>query len=144
MALFVALLASTAACASAQRATPAVAPRSTTLVDDNLDPNIVAAYIKSQLPRVKDCYDTALLTNRDLAGRVVMVWTIDLTGATQGITVESNTMQEGNVAACVEELIRGWRFPAPKRETVEVTFPFVFQMNDQQSGAVAPSPATPS
>ena len=79
--------------------------------DPELDPRAVAQVVRSQLPKVKECWTRSLKTNPTLAGRVVMHWTIDADGLPFNISVESNSMQPSAVPDCVRALIEAWRLP---------------------------------
>jgi len=91
-----------------------------------MGPHEVAEYVKRHLPQVKACHQRALETNPKLSGKVVIHWTIDAHGATRNVGVESNTMEASSTPACLQTLIKKWRFVKPCRN-VEVSFPFVFQ-----------------
>lgn len=107
-------------------ASPSPTPPETPTVTGDLDPQLVAAHVRSQLPKVKACYEQALANNRELVGKIAMHWTIDTEGVTRGIVVESNTMQPSSVPDCVKAVIAAWRFPQPTGGPVDVSFPFVF------------------
>jgi hypothetical protein len=98
--------------------------------DPELDPAAVARYVRSQLPRVKECWTRSLRTTPTLAGKVVLHWTIDADGLPFDISVESNTMQASPVPDCIRALIEAWRFPKPSGGHVEISFPFVFKLDD--------------
>jgi hypothetical protein len=115
---------------SAPRPNPSAAsqpPKRATAVDGELDPGMVAGYVRSQLPRVKDCYERSLRTSPTLFGKIAMRWTVDADGVPRQVGVESNTMPPSAVPGCLQTLIEGWRFPKPPGGSVEVSFPFVFQ-----------------
>lgn len=60
------------------------------------------------------------------SGSVVMSWAIEPDGRTSGVKVAKGQEHAG-MARCLEELIKGWRFPSysgPKMEPIE--FPFQF------------------
>jgi hypothetical protein len=95
----------------------------------DLDPGMVARYVKSRLRDVKVCYETELKKNPKLSGQFFIHWTIDGAGATRNIYLVSNTMPDAKVADCVMALVPAWRFPAPTGGSVDVKFPFVFRAN---------------
>jgi TonB family protein len=108
-------------------------------MDGILDSAAVANQVRSRVGGVRHCYDQELVKNRTLAGKVVVHWTIDLAGTTRDVSVESAAPPMGQVAACVVELVKRWRFvPEPKDTTVEISFPFVFQSADGQGTRTSP------
>ena len=98
--------------------------------DPELDPGAVAKYVRSQVPNVKACYESALKIDPTLVGRIDTHWTIDADGVPRDVAVASGSMQGSGVADCVRALIEGWRFPKPAGRSIEVSFPFVFQSHD--------------
>jgi TonB family protein len=107
--------------------------------DGVLDPAAVANQVRSRLGGVRYCYDQELAKNRTLAGKVVLHWTIDLAGTTRDVSVESAAPPMPQVAACVVEVVKRWRFvPVPKDRKVEISFPFVFQSADGQGTRTSP------
>ena len=80
-----------------------------------------------RLAAVKRCYEDHLAANPSLAGKVVARWTIDSRGATTDVAIDSQTIPEPAVGACLVGLIKTWRFRGPPHDSVTVSFPFVFQ-----------------
>ena len=97
---------------------------------ESRDPGAVAKYVRSQVPNVKACYESALKIDPMLVGRIDTRWTIDADGVPRDVAVASGSMQGSGVADCGRALIEGWRFPKPASGRVEVSFPFVFQSHD--------------
>ena len=139
------LLAAVVSCLSPPRPAPATPPTAAAQpakapappkpskpdVSGELDPAMVANYVRLQLANVKACYESALKTDRMLVGRIDAHWTIDVDGVARNVAVLSDsTMQTSAVADCVRALIEEWRFPKPLGGSVEVSFPFVFQSHD--------------
>ena len=58
--------------------------------------------------------------------RVIMEWTITLSGSVSVVKTKKNTMATPTVAMCIGAKIRGWKFPRPKGGIVVVTYPFIF------------------
>jgi hypothetical protein len=114
-------------------ATPAVP------VDDERDTHHMASELRSRLPAIERCYDDQLAANPGLVGKLVMRWTIEPSGATTDVAVDSETMPEPAVGACIVELVKVWRFQAFSGDSVKVSVPFVFGIPpDQPSPPVHP------
>jgi hypothetical protein len=134
------LLAAAVSCASSPKPAPAdPAPRTYA----ELDPKMVAMYVRSQLSKVKDCWERSLKTTPTLAGTIVMHWTIAADGVARNGSVESNTMQASPLPDCLQTLIEEWRFPNPTHATVEVSFPFRFLPYDPSGDARSGGQQTP-
>ena len=132
-------------------APPADAPewKAPSLVDGELDPDMVAKFVKSQLLIVKGCYERELAKNRDLKGKVVMHWTIDHEGTIHDVTTEQVDPHIAQAVPCILDVVKKWRFPPALGGKVEVSFPFVFQSTEPDagtapSGAASGAPSTPT
>jgi len=125
-------------------APPADAPewKAPSLVDGELDPDMVAKFVKSQLLIVKGCYERELAKNRDLKGKVVMHWTIDHGGTTRDVAVEQVDPDIAQAVPCIVDVVKQWRFPPPAGRKVEVSFPFVFQTSEPDAGTASSKPTT--
>jgi hypothetical protein len=93
----------------------------------DLDPAKVASIVRSHLGELKDCFDQALRTNPNLAGKIVLHWTIQSSGSVTAISLESNTVADRAMPPCIQAKLAAWHFPPPTGGAVEVSFPFVFQ-----------------
>ena len=104
---------------------PTVAITNTSSVGD-LDANIIRRHVRRKLPAIRHCYERALVSQRDLAGTVLVRFQISPLGVVQGAVARG--MDEGGVQGCVAEAIRSIQFPRPKGGgMVDVRYPFVFQ-----------------
>lgn len=89
-----------------------------------IGPGDVARILRSQDFRFRPCYERALATHRNLAGRVVLSFTITRTG--QLDRPSATGMPEApEVATCMQDQLRLTRFPPPSTGTL----PFVYPMN---------------
>lgn len=84
----------------------------------------IDAAIRARLPDVRACYEDQLRTDRQAAGRLAIVFTVEPGGAVSDVTAE---IDEVGIGACASRVIRGIRFPPnPLGMAVAVTYPFVF------------------
>ncbi len=74
------------------------------------DKAMVRRYIKKNLARIQYCYEKALADQPELAGTVVVGFTIGMGGSVGNVSASG--MDEG-VAACIVEVIKGIEFPSP-------------------------------
>jgi len=92
-----------------------------------LDPAVIRQIIEERLPEIRYCYETALLKNSDLAGKISASWTIQATGDVANIQSVSEEIQKNVLHPCVKEQISKWKFPNPKGGgLVHVKYPFLF------------------
>jgi TonB family protein len=95
--------------------------------DKKLAPQELARLIRAHLIDIRLCYERALKRRPELSGKLLVRFTLTAAGTVSGVAVDEDTMGDAEVAACVRSVVGRWRFPAPPRGGVEVSFPFVFQ-----------------
>jgi Ca-activated chloride channel family protein len=108
-------------------ATPTVVIAQPSVVSGDLDKAIIRRYIKRQINKVQYCYEKALLGHPDLAGTIVVKFTISATGH----VVESTAAGlAADVDKCVAGVIATIEFPAAHGGgNVQVNYPFTFKPN---------------
>lgn len=91
----------------------------------DVDKKALRLYIKRRTTALQSCYNKALRTQPDLAGK--MSYTIDIStmGNVTKVQVEEDTLGSSSVKACTTAKIRGWRFPR-QEDTAEINFSVVF------------------
>lgn len=89
----------------------------------------VEKVIRQHIDEVNYCYETALLKNPSLMGKVVFEWRILLSGDVGEVQIKSSTVNSSEIHTCIKSAIRTWKFPKPKGQTVMVSYPFVFDIS---------------
>ncbi|MAQ18414.1 MAG: hypothetical protein CMN30_26895 [Sandaracinus sp.] len=93
----------------------------------DFDASIVVRTIRARLTAIKRCYETQLRNNPTLAGKVTVRFTIVERGTVSGASATENTTGSSEVASCVVNTIRRFRFnPGPEGGSVDFSYPFVF------------------
>lgn len=92
----------------------------------SLDPSAIAKVVKSRLTAVKECYERELKRNPQLAGKVVIRFTIEEDGRVTGVAVEESSLGDPNVGSCIVSRFERFRFPKPDGGAVTVSYPFIF------------------
>ena len=87
---------------------------------------LIAKVINEHLGEVRGCYERALLKEAGLAGKLVLEWTIDLTGHVDEIKVKQATLKGADVPNCIVNSLKTWIFPKPTGGKVVVSYPFLF------------------
>ncbi len=85
--------------------------------------------VEMNLRAIRACYERQLRTNPDLRGKLVLTCVVGEQGRVLSAGVKSNDLGNREVATCILERLKTWRFPDPPANTeYEVSaYPFVFQ-----------------
>ncbi|RYY94783.1 MAG: AgmX/PglI C-terminal domain-containing protein, partial [Comamonadaceae bacterium] len=60
-------------------------------------------------------------------GRFQVRWSVDTSGSVSGVAMETDSLRGTPLAGCVEDRVRGWKFPVHRVAlAAPVRFPFVF------------------
>ena len=103
------------------------------MVDGEMDPALVSKEVRTRLGAIKACYERALKRKSDLSGRVKMRWTITTAGTVTDVEIEEDTVGDAEVSSCLKGLVKRWRFVAPSGGSVEVVYPFIFELAKEAS-----------
>jgi Ca-activated chloride channel family protein len=100
------------------------------VVMGSLDKDLIRQVIRRNVGQVRYCYESQLMTNPKLAGKVVVRFVISATGEVTEAKVVETTMKDATFEACLLARVKSWRFPAAKGGgVVVVTYPFTFSAN---------------
>ena len=91
-----------------------------------IEPNLVEKTIKRQRFQLQLCYELALRRNSSTAGTMEWRWRIGTRGDIDGVALVASTVHDARMAECIRQKIAAWRFPRPRRGSVEVSYPFEF------------------
>ncbi len=87
----------------------------------------IRAVIARHRAQIRYCYNKELTLAPDLGGKVVLRFTIEERGYIASVVDTLNTTDSANLARCMRDRVRTWRFPAPRGGgTVVVNYPFLF------------------
>jgi TonB family protein len=92
----------------------------------SLDKESLNKFIRLRIKSVQACYEQQLKRNPSLKGKIVVRFVVTSAGRVGDVSVESNSMGDREVEACITQLIRRWTFPFKPEEDAPVSFPFVF------------------
>lgn len=92
-----------------------------------IPPEVIQRVVRQHFGGVRGCYEMGLRTNPNLAGRVVISFTIGRDGAV-GMVNASGDMP-ADVTSCVAKTFYGLSFPAPDGGVVNVTYPISLSPN---------------
>ena len=92
----------------------------------SIDKEIIRRIIRRHINEVKWCYDQELSRQPDLAGRLMVQFTIAATGQVIASVLQNSTMGNAKVENCTVQAVRRWEFPKPLGGgIVIVSYPFV-------------------
>lgn len=95
-------------------------------IHGNLSREAIIQVLRGELRGIQHCYDKHLQRQPELAGKLIMQWTISPSGRVAVVKTKHNTMQTPAVAMCLSSIIRKWKFPRPESGNVVVSYPLVF------------------
>ncbi|MEW5855546.1 MAG: TonB family protein [Myxococcota bacterium] len=99
-----------------------------TIVEGGLSKEEIGRVIRRYLSQIKYCYEKELTRNPNLAGKIVVSFTIGGTGKVTEADVAETSLNDPTVEDCVLKIIKRIQFPQPKGGgIVLVTYPFIFQ-----------------
>lgn len=97
-------------------------------VEEGLTSDQVARVINSHWNEVRYCYDSAVLRNDSIGGRMTTKFAVGASGSVQAAGVGHSTVGDRRLHDCIVSHLRGWKFPKPRGgKTVAVLFPFDFK-----------------
>ncbi len=91
-----------------------------------LDKDIIRRIVRAHISQVRYCYEVGLKKDEELAGRVVIDFTIGTDGSVSKAEVDSTTVDDEAVGTCIAKKVKRWKFPKPPGAgIVLVSYPFV-------------------
>lgn len=97
----------------------------------HLDREVIRGVVVARMPAIAACYESGLATMPELAGRVIVSFTIAPDGHVAGATVRDSTLLPRAepvyaVEGCIVATVLAYVFPAPEGGgPVQVNYPFV-------------------
>lgn len=97
-------------------------------VAQGLTKDEVGKVIHAHLSEVRYCYESAMLRNPDVEGKLIVNFTIGGTGYVRTSAVKNSTLADAQLDDCILRRLGKWEFPKPKGGVnVAVTYPFIFK-----------------
>ena len=92
-----------------------------------LDPKLIEKIVNKNRFELQLCFELALRRNREVSGTMKWQWRLDSRGKISNLTLVSSSITDPVMKNCVRKKIAGWKFPRPRRGSVEITYPFYFK-----------------
>ena len=101
---------------------------STVKIEGGMSREMVKRVIDQHLDEITNCYETALMTNPNILGRIVFEWKILMDGRVGEIRIVASSVNSNEIHDCIKSAIKSWQFPKPVGAEVVVSYPFVFDL----------------
>lgn len=100
----------------------------TVKVEGGMSRTMVKRIIDQHLEEIQYCYESALLGNPSIMGRIVYEWKIMMSGRVGEVRIVSSSVNSHQIHDCIKSAIKSWQFPKPVGSEVVVSYPFVFDL----------------
>jgi len=98
------------------------------VVDEGLTKEEVARVIHSHMNEIRYCYESAILRDPTLAGKVLIDFKINASGRVPSTGIAEDSIHDKRVGGCLAAHLRTWKFPQPRGGVVvAVSYPFIFK-----------------
>ncbi len=97
-------------------------------ISGGLSRNAVKSVIDENMADIVFCYETALVNDPGISGKVMYEWKVKLSGNVGEVKVKSSSVKSDSLHGCISSSIASWKFPSPQGSAVFVSYPFVFDM----------------
>jgi hypothetical protein len=88
----------------------------------------VRKVIDQHMDEVSYCYETALMEDPSIMGKMAFEWRILLDGRVGEVRIKSSSIRSDQLHSCIRGSIKSWKFPKPQGAEVEVSYPFIFDV----------------
>ena len=97
-------------------------------IEGGMSREMVKRVIDQHLEEITYCYETALMSNPSILGRIVFEWKILMSGRVGEIRIVASSVNSHQIHDCIKTAIKSWQFPKPVGAEVVVSYPFVFDL----------------
>lgn len=97
-------------------------------VQGGMSREAVKKVIDQHIDELSYCYETALIADPSLMGKMVFEWKILLTGRVGEIRIKSASIKSHDIYSCIKAAIKSWQFPEPEGTGVVVSYPMIFDV----------------
>jgi hypothetical protein len=91
---------------------------------------LIQGSVRARFGAFRECYEAALVRDRDLRGRVAVKFKIDREGRASRVQDGGSDLPDADVVACVVQGFTALRFPKPEQGVVTVVYPIIFKPGD--------------
>ena len=91
-----------------------------------IDPTLVEATIQKYRYELQACFEGTLKRDRFTRGVMEWRWQIDSRGLMSELELVKSNINDPVMSRCVRQKMSAWRFPKPRRGSIEITYPIEF------------------
>ncbi len=91
-----------------------------------INPRIISQTISKNRFDLQLCFELALRRNQGLSGTMEWQWRLDSRGKISDIELLTSSIKDRKMIRCVRKKIANWKFPRPRKGSVEIRYPFYF------------------
>lgn len=113
-----------------------------TNVSGRLPPDVIQRIVRRNFGRFRLCYENALRTDPDVAGRISVRFVIGSDGSVSSVSHTGEIADEA-FTSCITRQFHALSFPAPEAGIVTVSYPLVFIPGDGPPASSASASAAP-
>lgn len=100
----------------------------TVKIEGGMSREMVKRVIDQHLDEITYCYESALINNPVISGRIVYQWKILMSGRVGEIRIVASSVNSHEIHECIKSAIKSWQFPKPVGAEVVVSYPFIFDL----------------
>jgi hypothetical protein len=97
-------------------------------IEGGMSREMVKQVIDQHLSEITYCYESALVGNPAISGRVIFEWKILMNGRVGEIRIVASSINSHQIHDCIKGAIKSWQFPKPSGAEVVVSYPFIFDL----------------
>ncbi len=98
------------------------------LVDEGLTKEEVARVIHSHMNEIRYCYESGILKDPTIAGKLLIDFRINASGVVPHAGITEASLRDPFVSQCLLSKLKAWKFPHPRGGVmVAVSYPFIFK-----------------
>ncbi|MGA1870646.1 MAG: AgmX/PglI C-terminal domain-containing protein [bacterium] len=102
--------------------------RSVNIQGGGMSREAVKRIIDQHLDEISYCYESALIADPSIMGKIVYEWKILLSGKVGEIRIKTSSIKSSDIHSCIKQAIKSWQFPKPRGSEVIVSYPFIFDI----------------
>ena len=91
-----------------------------------IDPSLIGRIIRNNKFELQLCFELALRRNQLVKGTMEWQWRLDSRGRISDVQLLDSNISDQSMIQCVRQKIISWKFPRPRKGSVQVSYPFHF------------------
>ena len=98
-----------------------------TTVEEGLTRDEVGRVIHAHMSEIRYCYESSMLHNPDLEGKLVMDFTVAGSGSVSRSEIKDDGAKDQRLSTCLTTKLSRWQFPNRAAESMSRSYPFIFK-----------------